>query len=207
MDIIDHAGNILDCNEAFARFTGYPRSVLINPGTTFLGLTHPDSLNASYKLMSGLISGKRQVTRAQKKYVTNAGVIKNSIVTCWLVSPHTQVLGADGHPVNPSTGGPLIQAMIEELPIGTNLDDAYFELPYHPMANDARPREDAKTKTEQKATPAPTTITPTVAAAAVAAGADTNIRPISDSTTIMADPPASSPIDSTTAVHPLSLPD
>lgn len=163
MDIIDQAGNILDCNEAFAQFTGYPRSVLISPGTTFLGLTHPDSLSASYQLMSGLISGKRTVTRARKKYVTNAGVIKNGIVTCWLVSSSAvgpsvvSTMGLGGLLPNQShgNGGPLIQAMIEEIPMDVELDDAYFQRPYLTIdgVDHSLPESEAKSQMTESEAP------------------------------------------------------
>jgi PAS domain S-box-containing protein len=130
MDVIDHLGNILDCNEAFARFVGYSRAVLLEKGTTFLGLTHPDSLAASYKLMSPLVSGQRQVTRAVKKYICGDGSIKNSIVTCWLLhNDSVQAQGARTGPVplpmppaSPQQSRLLLQAMIEEIPLDT--DDA-----------------------------------------------------------------------------------
>jgi PAS domain S-box-containing protein len=146
LDIIDHQGNILDCNEAFARFVGYSRDVLLEKGTTFLGLTHPDSLAASYKLMRPLVSGQKKVTRAVKKYVCSNGTVKNSIVTCWLLhsdngaeadssaaaassaagssaSSQGSGLGAVAAAAPSSSSGGsriLLQAMIEEIPLDIN---------------------------------------------------------------------------------------
>jgi len=88
MDLVDLNGRILDCNQLFADFTGYTKSELFDPHATFFNLTHPDSLNASFSLLSSLITANHSVGRTMKKYVHKSGKTITALLTAFMVNDH-----------------------------------------------------------------------------------------------------------------------
>jgi PAS domain S-box-containing protein len=84
MDVVDLNGRILDCNEAFAEFLEYPREVLLDPLSAFIGLTHPDSIPTTLHIMHKLREGGGRVHRALKKYITGSGKVREAWISTWL---------------------------------------------------------------------------------------------------------------------------
>ena len=84
MDVIDLNGRLLDCNEAFAAFLGHTREALLHPASTFFDYTHPDSLTASFAMLSDLIANPGQTVRGLKRYVLRGGRVRTAQVTIWM---------------------------------------------------------------------------------------------------------------------------
>ena len=84
MDVIDLNGRLLDCNDAFAAFLGHTRDALLHPTSTFFDYTHPDSLTASFAMLSDLIANPGQTVRGLKRYVLRGGRVRTAQVTIWM---------------------------------------------------------------------------------------------------------------------------
>jgi PAS domain S-box-containing protein len=86
MGVIDLNGAIIDVNTLFTQFSGYSRQHLLDPSHGGLfPITHPDSLNDNYNMLSQLISAPYTIQRCMKKYLTPSGMVKQALVTCWML--------------------------------------------------------------------------------------------------------------------------
>jgi PAS domain S-box-containing protein len=86
MGVIDLNGLYLDVNTLFTVFSGYSREHLLDPAHGGLfPITHPDSLNENYAMLSQLIAAPYTVQRCVKKYLTQSGMVKQALITCWML--------------------------------------------------------------------------------------------------------------------------
>ncbi len=84
MIIGDLDGRLLKANKTFCEMTGYMENELLN--MDIIGLTHPDDIIASNKLIANLVNGKMTHDKIEKRYIHKDGSTIWAIISVSIVS-------------------------------------------------------------------------------------------------------------------------